>query len=69
MQIYIFCWNYSLTYVFFLGKALDRVVTPSSIGTNMQSFDSPIFDPTIHVNTLFAPSRLSYVIGSKKCAP
>jgi hypothetical protein len=34
---------------------------------NTQSFDSPIFDPTIHVNTLLAPYRLSYVIGSKKC--
>ncbi len=45
------------------------MVTPSSATTNTQSFDSPIFDPTIHVNTLLAPFGLSFVISLKKCTP
>jgi hypothetical protein len=35
----------------------------------MQSFESPIFDHAIHVNTLLAPFGLSFVIILKKCTP
>jgi hypothetical protein len=69
MHIYIFVGHYSVTYISSSCKALYRVVTPSSTTTNMWSFDSPILDPAIHLNTLLAPFESSYVIGSKKCTP
>ncbi len=69
MWIYISCWNYSFTYVSSSSKALNRVVTPSFATTNPHSFESPIFDFTIHVNTLFAPFGSNFVISFKKCTP
>jgi hypothetical protein len=53
--------------MYLLQARLDRVVIPSSATINTWSFDSPIFDLVIHVNTLLAPFGLSYMIGSKKC--
>jgi len=45
------------------------VVTPSFATVNPHSFESPIFDFAIHVNTLLAPFGSNFVINFLKCTP